>query len=543
MWAKKDLFVPVGHSFVDSGITAVLGVYLEIVYIRLRSAIWRSAKKGNNRIKAAFEEGRLCANISINKLSRITGLSTRTIYRQFNLLERIGWIITTKDKRGHAFLVELGFKDDKGEHYYADRDIDAYTSFIADKAKEDGYYNVNNIPDDEFLDHAHSWFNPSEHRNQTLQDMYRDRPETVPSGPLLHACEASQSQKPCLRVEKTVPQSRENRASEAKPFYFKEEKGLKNKKGQEQEEDKEELRSSLSEPTRSARGLPHTPEPTAQNSGFEPSGLAASEDAGTDQNDRECNPQIGKGIPVNNMEKSSPLDQKQESSETSPCQASAIDIALDNELETEEGVARRNSAQMIMEQAKAKSDSQKEANRKRAERRAIERNNQDRDKQVSDKQKKEQKQKNLKGGTSTTYQKRKEAREVWDIYVELLREYHNGVKVPVPHFEAKGNGKLRGQLYNVIGMYGLDVTKQTVTYMMKHWDQLQERFFGKVSPPNISLLFGMHSTLAPEAAIMNEHLKVIEEVERMIQSGKRFRMGSELNERYNAAKKAVQALI
>lgn len=527
----KEAFVPVGYSFWDTGFFAVHSPYLYPLYIGLRRYLWRSLQKGSARSRRAYEEGRLCTTVSLKKLRRYTRYNLKTLCKHLHKLRDLGWIKIDDREKGSTLLIELGHFINGEEYYYIDGDLLACQQALNERMQKEGYRYLYDMPDDLYHECAHNWFEPGPQRTEVIKRIHNgvyaypeDTPENMEDAHL-NTCEGV----PFLGGTPLPRNGGTPLPRNGGGTYVKRDKAMEGDKAV--EKGKETLR--VSESLRSARST--APLRCAESSNgskrsFEPKATQTQGAFEGSKDERESSAQCGKGVPVNTM------------SEGKNEKSSAIDNALDNEPESREGDTRFESANALIGKARARADRQQKKNTQRSEQRARNRILQQREEKTQGIKKKDQKKKNLKGGTNITYQQRKDAREIWDIYVELLREYHNGVKIPVPNFDAKGNGKLRGQIYNVIDMYGVDVTKQALEYMMRYWDKLHQRFFGRGAMPNISMLFGMHGTLVPESALLAGYQAVIDEVEQLYAKNPRTRLGAELKARYTDARKAKQAL-
>jgi len=165
-----------------------------------------------------------------------------------------------------------------------------------------------------------------------------------------------------------------------------------------------------------------------------------------------------------------------------------------------------------------------------------------RDKQLQRNQDRDQKKKNLKGGTRHTRETLQGARRLWAVYTDLIKDMND--TLPIPAWSANGNAKARGQVCNLVEMYGSSDTEQALQYMVRYWASLHTRFFKKSPPgvPNIGLLVSMHDVLFKEAALWGKHREVMEQWDDWYRENPRKRAPQELRAQYKVAKKELVAL-
>jgi len=199
------------------------------------------------------------------------------------------------------------------------------------------------------------------------------------------------------------------------------------------------------------------------------------------------------------------------------------------------GSDRLAAAEKVADTAAEESDIQIDKNRIKRERRKRV------DGSLKDLSRKDQNRANLRGGTSKTNSTRKAARNLWDLYEELIHEIDESA--PVAPFNADGNEKARGQLYNLIGMYGEATIALTLRYAFRNWEPITKRLFKKETGlPNISLIVAMHDTLVREAAIWSKHRGVFDEWDDWSRDNPALRPPAAMRERYADACKELKAL-
>jgi hypothetical protein len=177
------------------------------------------------------------------------------------------------------------------------------------------------------------------------------------------------------------------------------------------------------------------------------------------------------------------------------------EFAIDEEPED------RFAAAAEAEQAgRAKSDKQVAADVRRAQAR----NKGKRSKQVAATQQNEQRARNLKGGQAPPNIYR-EAKRLWGVLQGLLEEVDSDF--PRTAWNAKANVKARGQMSQLVEMYGGEPTELTLTYMVRNWELITERYFknGSRGFPNLGALFALHESLYREAVVWGKHSAVLQE--------------------------------
>lgn len=183
---------------------------------------------------------------------------------------------------------------------------------------------------------------------------------------------------------------------------------------------------------------------------------------------------------------------------------------------------------------KAKADSEKV---KEAKRLIVERRSEKLSKKTAD----ESRVKNLEGRQYPPAVV-KEARLAWDVYKAEIEAWDDAFVVP--QWSAKGSTKTRGQVLELVSMYGGEATGQALRYVVRNWKTLGERMF-KNSPggvPNLGRLFAMHEQLFREATIWGRHRGVLEEWEGWFQENPMKPAPADLKERYEGAQQGLSAL-
>ena len=138
----------------------------------------------------------------------------------------------------------------------------------------------------------------------------------------------------------------------------------------------------------------------------------------------------------------------------------------------------------------------------------------------------------------------KGARKAWDVYKSEIEGLDD--EFVVPKWNAKGNGKGRGQVCELVDMYGGEATEQAIRYVVGNWDEIGKRFF-KTAPggvPNLGRLFALHEQLFREATVWGRHREVLEEWRTWFDAH-RYDEASPpagLQERYDQARTALESL-
>lgn len=128
MLSSDEQTIRKGFSYLDSGITAAIGVHAERVYEELRRRIWRSNVKVGGLYSA---KGPL---VSHKVIAQGLGVHRNTVYKALALLKEIGWI------RVSGKLNERRY--DLGVHpnvYYADTSTTVIVEKLYDLAREKGF--------------------------------------------------------------------------------------------------------------------------------------------------------------------------------------------------------------------------------------------------------------------------------------------------------------------------------------------------------------------------------------------------------------------
>lgn len=168
------------------------------------------------------------------------------------------------------------------------------------------------------------------------------------------------------------------------------------------------------------------------------------------------------------------------------------------------GDARLAGAKAAEAEGKAKADKQVVAD---ARRRNRARRTEKMDKKVGD----EQRAQNLRGGGTVSIHK--ESRRLWGVLQDLLQEFD--ADFPRTDWKAKANTKARGQMTQLVELYGGEAVERAMTYMVRNWEVLTGRYFknGSRGFPNLGALLALHETLFRESIIWSRHAATLEEWE------------------------------
>jgi hypothetical protein len=159
-----------------------------------------------------------------------------------------------------------------------------------------------------------------------------------------------------------------------------------------------------------------------------------------------------------------------------------------------------------------------------------------RSEQVAKKEKKARLKENLQGQTETISTKK---------FLDHLQvQWREDLKARWPEFDfARWEPKERKQLKEMIQLYSGPVVEYALHYMVRQWDQINDRFFrGKGSFPRIGTLRKFHDALIPEAQQWEKVRTVRDEYDAWCKEHPHDLPPPELKARYSQAEKAMEAL-
>jgi hypothetical protein len=122
----------------------------------------------------------------------------------------------------------------------------------------------------------------------------------------------------------------------------------------------------------------------------------------------------------------------------------------------------------------------------------------------------------------------------------LEKQWREGMDTLYPNLVvAAWAGKERGQVWNLIEKYGLEITQLTFKYLLANWEMLCQRLFKKKSIPTVGTVLYFHETLALEAQQWEKFAKVEEEFRSQVDPENMFDAPPELLTRYAEARQEM----
>ena len=199
---------------------------------------------------------------------------------------------------------------------------------------------------------------------------------------------------------------------------------------------------------------------------------------------------------------------------------------------------RFEAAAQAVDEGRKKADNQVEADAERLRRKLQA----GRERKVQEKQANEQRARNLKGRMPLPDVYR-ECTRLWSVLQDLLEEFDPDF--PRTDWKAEANKKARGQMRQLVELYGGAQTEQALVYTVRNWNRITDRYFKKGSKgvPNLGALFALHESLYREAVLWAKHSGAIREWEEWREENPDdFYPPNDLKERYQKATKELEAL-
>jgi len=124
-----DLFTPVGHDYLETGIPVMLGKSAQMAYLALRRFVWRTDEHGHIRLKQLHRAGILAVRVSQRRLAALSGLSRSHLKVQLQFLEELGFVLRPGTPKGQSTVYILGYTEDHQE----EGAIQTHEVFFADR--------------------------------------------------------------------------------------------------------------------------------------------------------------------------------------------------------------------------------------------------------------------------------------------------------------------------------------------------------------------------------------------------------------------------
>lgn len=488
MRAGSEQFLIKDYAFYDCAATAVLGASTIAVYEALRRFVWRSREKGVPKARRAWEDGKLVAVVCQTKLALMVGVSRPTLTKALSKLRAVGWIRGEEGRYGEALCYELGaHRPGQGEWFYADGELQELWAELMILAELEGYKNPAYLELDQRILFAQLWFEEREQVERIFP-------------PLPH------------EVESFFPPGGKILPTRWKEFFHR------------IGENKYINRIGESESGRFAADTRPSP-----LTGEEPDSPIKKTNS---KNEEDVGTSNGKNDFLH-----PPIEVNFDKMAASNSKVSHVDSEESHEGSEKSDEERRQAVAAALSAGKQKADQQKQANeakrRVKAQRTA----------QVKQKQAKEQKAANLKG-RSYPRDVVEAAKKAWKTYTDLIEKVDP--EFVVPRWAANGNVKARGQMCQLIEMYGGPATEQALQYLVGNWEVIGTRYF-KNSPggiPNLGRLVVLHEQIYREAVLWARHREVLQEWNDWYK-GREYtapRPPAELRARYDSAREALQSL-